>query len=56
MAVLGDTETNEFASQIYNFLKSNDFKLANNTPTLGAFSPPPHGINFDPSQLTVGVR
>jgi len=46
--ILGDEESKDLAIQIYDFLKSNGYKLRDNEVGVGVYVPTPHGLSFDP--------
>jgi hypothetical protein len=59
MALMGDTESIDFAMQIHAFLKNNGFKLREpNGVSQGVFTQAQHGLNFntDTNTLVVGAR
>jgi hypothetical protein len=58
MALMGDTESADLAQQIFEFLKTNGFKLKGDTIGIGVIIPPPHGLSFarDTNTFTVGSR
>jgi hypothetical protein len=51
-SILGDTETSDLAVQIWNFLKSNGFKMKEEGISQSVFVPTPHGLSFNAATST----